>query len=537
MAQTNFTPISLYYSATAAAVPTAGNLVAGELAINTADGKLFYKDSAGVVQTIASKDTNSGSFVNLAYTGTLTGGTGIVNLGSGQFYKDASGNIGIGTSSPATKTEINGTAAASNIALRITNTATDGYSTLQLGGSGDGGLFRNGSTQSAYGGANSLNLITVGAHPIGFATGNTLRAIIDSSGNLGIATASPNSKVTIGSNATDAVLSGTSNTQGLHLYHRAFGVSQIDSLVSSTSNSGMSLRTYNNGTYTEFIGNFQGNTTTFQTAGSERMRIDSSGNVGIGTSSPAMGLHVVKNWASGKATVGAQTVTSFASGGIAGFGCFDSDGSRALHLYSDNNAAYAINTKNTALVLGTNDTERMRITAGGDIGINNSSPANRLDVIGSTGADACQIKTTNSSTAINLILWNAVSSGDNVFTRFATDTTLTARGGITYNRAGGLVVYGTTSDYRAKDIIGSVLNSGEVIDSVPVYMGKMKGATQARPMFIAHETPDYAHTGEKDAVDKDGNPAYQQMDVSSLVPVLWAEVQSLRKRLALLESK
>ena len=55
MAQTGFTPISLYYTATAAATPTAGNLVAGELAINTNDGKLFYKDSSGVVQTIASK--------------------------------------------------------------------------------------------------------------------------------------------------------------------------------------------------------------------------------------------------------------------------------------------------------------------------------------------------------------------------------------------------------------------------------------------------------------------------------------------------
>ena len=38
--------------------------------------------------------------VDLAYTGTLTGGTGIVNLGSGQVYKDASGNVGVGTSSP-----------------------------------------------------------------------------------------------------------------------------------------------------------------------------------------------------------------------------------------------------------------------------------------------------------------------------------------------------------------------------------------------------------------------------------------------------
>jgi hypothetical protein len=67
-------------------------------------------------------------------------------------------------------------------------------------------------------------------------------------------------------------------------------------------------------------------------------------------------------------------------------------------------------------------------------------------------------------------------------------------------------------------------------------MGTMKGATQERPMFIAHETPNYAHTGEKDAVDTDGNPVYQQMDASALVPVMWAEIQSLRKRLAALES-
>lgn len=45
---------------------------------------------------------------NLAYTGTLTGGTGIVNLGSGQFYKDASGNVGIGTSVPGAKLDVSG---------------------------------------------------------------------------------------------------------------------------------------------------------------------------------------------------------------------------------------------------------------------------------------------------------------------------------------------------------------------------------------------------------------------------------------------
>ena len=55
MAQTGFTPISIYYSSTASNVPTAGNLVAGELAINTADGRLYYKDSGGAVQVIGTK--------------------------------------------------------------------------------------------------------------------------------------------------------------------------------------------------------------------------------------------------------------------------------------------------------------------------------------------------------------------------------------------------------------------------------------------------------------------------------------------------
>ena len=54
MAASGFTPISLYYSPTAAAVPTAGNLVAGELALNTVDEKLYFKNSAGVVKLLAS---------------------------------------------------------------------------------------------------------------------------------------------------------------------------------------------------------------------------------------------------------------------------------------------------------------------------------------------------------------------------------------------------------------------------------------------------------------------------------------------------
>jgi len=66
MAQTNYTPISLYYSTTASAVPTAANLVQGELAINTNDGKLYYEDSSGVVQVLASKAGALGDVVGPA---------------------------------------------------------------------------------------------------------------------------------------------------------------------------------------------------------------------------------------------------------------------------------------------------------------------------------------------------------------------------------------------------------------------------------------------------------------------------------------
>ena len=55
MAQTGYTPISLYYSSTASATPSTGNLTNGELAINITDGKLFYKDNGGAIQVIGTK--------------------------------------------------------------------------------------------------------------------------------------------------------------------------------------------------------------------------------------------------------------------------------------------------------------------------------------------------------------------------------------------------------------------------------------------------------------------------------------------------
>ena len=77
MAATGYTPISLYYSATASAVPVNTNLVAGELALNTLDEKLYFKNSAGTVKLLASNAASSGTVSSVAQS--FTGG--IISVG------------------------------------------------------------------------------------------------------------------------------------------------------------------------------------------------------------------------------------------------------------------------------------------------------------------------------------------------------------------------------------------------------------------------------------------------------------------------
>jgi hypothetical protein len=124
---------------------------------------------------------------NLNYTGTLTGGTGVVNLGSGQFYKDASGNVGIGTSSPLGVLDVN----AANTDVRFNSTTGTNIALLRIINSG-GTFFlgRDNSTGSNFGAAYASLLWNSGAQPILFATSDTERMRIDSSGNLLVGTTS-----------------------------------------------------------------------------------------------------------------------------------------------------------------------------------------------------------------------------------------------------------------------------------------------------------------------------------------------------------
>ena len=248
-------------------------------------------------------------------------------------------------------------------------------------------------------------------------------------------------------------------------------------------------------------------------SGSEQMRLTSTG-LGIGTSSPTAGFRL-------DAVGGAIRVNE------------DGAGTKVIQIRSNwAGVDPAINVQtNHPLLFATNGTERARIDSSGNLLVGTTSAAAKLTVV-QNGANANGAQITSQTVDYQTLgLHNTATSGNNLLVSFVTDAS-SFRGSISFNRAGGLVAYNTTSDYRAKDITGPVTDSGALIDATPVYMGKMKGATQERPMFIAHETPAYAHTGEKDAVDADGKPVYQQMDASALVPVMWAEIQALRQRLA-----
>jgi len=143
MSATNFTPIQLYRSTTALAVPLAANLAAGELAINITDGKLYYNDG-GTVKLLASNaattNVTSISFASTGLTpstatsgavtvaGTLVvgnGGTGLTTITAGRilygagtsaignsaslFWDSANSRFGVNTATPAVTTELVGT--------------------------------------------------------------------------------------------------------------------------------------------------------------------------------------------------------------------------------------------------------------------------------------------------------------------------------------------------------------------------------------------------------------------------------------------
>jgi hypothetical protein len=471
-------------------------------------------DTAGVKAYIQAQSTDGSPDGDLIFATNHVSGGGTAERMRIQY----DGNVGIGTSSPGAKLEVDRSTTASASA---TGSTTRTNSAISVAAS------TTTNTRAMFG----IDTNTNGWVQVQNTSTNTTASFIINpiGGNVGIGASSPNTNLEI-STTVDPILRLNNSTNDVTT---GADIGEIQFYTNDASTNGTGVKAFVKTVAGAFGAAQGGADLVFGTAAdavgnaSEKMRLDKSGNIGLGVTPSASTLATIQS------TWGIFTGNNQIN--IAQNAYYDTvwkyTTTAGASLYFQDNGAHnwqiaASGTAGNAITF----TQAMTLDASGNLLVGTTSTTAPGCVLTAVGRVQGTVSGVSTACFQN---WNQATSGDNLFHQFYTEGGGgTLRGTITYNRAGGLTAYNVTSDYRAKDISGPVTGSGALIDSVPVYMGTMKGATQERPMFIAHEVPSYAHTGEKDAVDADGNPVYQQMDASALIPVMWAEIQSLRQRLS-----
>jgi hypothetical protein len=233
------------------------------------------------------------------------------------------------------------------------------------------------------------------------------------------------------------------------------------------------------------------------TGGTERVRVDASGNVGVGTSSPSEKL-TVESSSDVAIRVGKSGIDSTRMGvdtvgwvGVGGALTFRTNGY-------------------------TSASERARIDSSGNL------------LVG---------KTTTATTTQGIQI---APNGEIFISRVPTDQTLRFYNASTGAQVGSITVgasttaYNTSSDYRLKHDIQPMTGALDKVAQLKPVTYKWNADDSQSQGFIAHELQEVVPecvTGEKDAVDAEGKPVYQGIDTSFLVATLTAAIKELKSEL------
>jgi hypothetical protein len=312
----------------------------------------------------------------------------------------------------------------------------------------------------------------------------------DASGNVGIGTSSPNIG---GANTDNAILTlkGKASTRGGIFEMGNFGTTGNDQTLGwnryfdgSTENANIEVaRASSTSTaYMKFSTNGGSGVT-------ERARITSTGLFGIGTTSPNASYKL--------------TVSGAGSGVIGGLALVDTD-AYSFSMYSASSALIFRDVTNSA--------ERARIDSSGNLLVNTTTAIGTITTRNTGGYTMGSVRT---------------GTGGEGHISFRN-----ANGEVGYiQTSGSATQYITSSDYRLKNTIAPMTGAlAKVALLKPcTYKWNLDGSDGQG--FIAHELAEVVEgcvSGEKDAVDADGNPQYQGIDTSFLVATLTAAIQELK---------
>jgi hypothetical protein len=385
-------------------------------------------------------------------------------------------------------------------------------------------------------GANDLPSRLVFSTTADGASSPTERMRIDSSGRVGIGTTTPRQALTFGGLVSTSTATPDCIDLGATYTSTSASTNLKLKLYIDSSGNTYGFTTNGNSELEYYAGTVSSpGKHVFLTGGSERARIDSSGRLLVGTSTGPASSTLVLQGNSDNASFNSvlrmlRNVTDPAANTVLGTVAFGTSGKDSAFIEAYSDGQWGANDYPGRLVFSTtadgasSPTERMRITNGGDFYFNATVTT----------------KTVEGFRIENGGQPNVTRGTDGTLMQFFGAATGTVIGSIV-NSGGTATSYNTSSDYRLKENIVPLTGAADRLNQLQVHRFNFIGSpNKTVDGFIAHEAqavvPECV-TGAKDEVDNDGNPVYQGIDQSKLVPLLTAALQEALAKIETLEAR